>query len=177
MMGSSCIPSGASYLAAFGFGIVAVVLSSWLVLLMRAVYRDDKTLRRDLMNAAPLWMVGFTGFIVLIASGISLIEWADSCLPADGWSGLGAVFIGLGLAVAVTAVGRLIYNRVRVGTTGEPVARGDESSSQPSSSGETPVAKRPRTLPLERRRVIVEYVITYGAAVLVIVIGAGLAWY
>jgi hypothetical protein len=175
-MDSSCIPSGISYLVAFGFGVVAVVLSSWLVLLMRAVYRRDKGFRRDLMNAAPLWMVGFTGFIVLFASGNSLIEWADSCLPADGWSGLGTAFIGIGLVVAVAGVGRLIYNRVGVGTASEPVDNGDETGSLPSTSGEAPVAKRPRNLPVERRRVIVEYVITYGAAVVVIVIGAGLAW-
>lgn len=175
-MDSSCVPSGASYLVAFGFGVIAVVLSSWLVLLMRAVYRHDKGFRRGLMNAAPLWVVGFTGFIVLFASGSSLIGWADSCLPADSWSGLGAAFIWLGVAVAAAAVGRLIYNRVRVGTTSEPVDNGGETGSLPSSSDEAPAEKRPRNLPVERRRVIVEYAVTYGAAVIVMVIGAGLAW-
>lgn len=176
IMDSGCVPAGFSYLLGFGLGIAAIVLSSWLVLLMRAVYREDGGFRSGLANATPLWMAGFTGVVALLISADWLVGWTDRCLPADGWSGLGAVFIGLGLAVAVTAVGRLIYNRVRVGTTGEPVGRGDESSSQPSSSGEVPVAKRPRNLPVERRRVIVEYAITYGVAVLVIVIGARLAW-
>lgn len=121
-------------------------------------------------------MSGFTGVVALLISADWLIGWVETCLPADGWSGPGTVFIGLGLAVALTAIGRLIYNRVRVGSTGEPVDDGDEDSPQPSSSGEAPVAKRPRNLPVERRRVIVEYATTYGAAVLVIVIGAELAW-
>lgn len=175
-MNSSCFPAGFSYLLGFGFGIAAIVLSSWLILLMRAVYRDDGGFRRGLANATPLWMAGFTGFVALFNLKDWLVRWVETCLPADGWSGPGTVFIGLGLAVALTAVGRLIYNRVRVGTTGEPVDTGDESSPRPSSSGEAPVAKRPRNLPVERRRVIVEYATTYGAAVFVIVIGAGLAW-
>ncbi len=175
-MYSSCVPSGLSYLFALGAGAGLIVLSSWVILLMRAVYRDDGGFRRGLANAAPLWLPALTGVVTLFNFKNSVIGWAQTCLPADDWSAPGSVFIGLGLAVALTAVGRLIYNRVRVGTTGEPVDNGDENSPLPASSGEAPVAKRPRNLPVERRRVIVEYVATYGVAVLIIVIGAGLAW-
>lgn len=41
IMDSSCVPAGFSYLLGFGLGIAAIVLSSWLILLMRAVYRED----------------------------------------------------------------------------------------------------------------------------------------
>ncbi|MGI0520965.1 hypothetical protein ABY45_10360 [Microbacterium maritypicum] len=161
---------------AFGLGVAAVVLSSWLILLMRAVYREDEGFRSGRANATPLWMFGFTGVVALLISADWLVDWADHCLPADGWSGPGTVFIGLGLAVALTAIGRLIYNRARVATTGEPVDNGDENSPQSSSSGEAPATEHPRNFPVERRRVIIEYAITYGAAGLVIVIGTGLAW-
>lgn len=175
-MDSSCVPAGFSYLIAFGFGMAAIVLSSWLVLYKRAVYREDSGLQRGLARSTPLWWTGAIGVAALFISANWLLGWAETCLPADGWSGPGTVFIGIGIAVALTAVGRLIYNRVRVGTTGEPVDNRDETSSQPSSPGEAPVAKRPRNLPVERQRVIVEYAITYGAAVIVILVGAGLAW-
>ena len=174
-MYSSCVPSGFSYLLTFGFAAALIVLSSWVVLLMRAVYRDDGGFRFGLANAAPLWLPALTGVATLFNFKDSMIDWTQSCLPADGWSTLGSVFIGLGLVVALTAVGRLIYNRVRVGTSG-PVDNEEDTSSQPSLPEEAPAPERRRNLPVERRRVIVEYAITYGVAVLVIVIGAGLAW-
>lgn len=52
-MYSSCVPSGLSYLFALGAGAGLIVLSSWVILLMRAVYRDDGGFRRGLANAAP----------------------------------------------------------------------------------------------------------------------------
>lgn len=154
----------------------AIVLSSWLILYMRAVYREGGGFRSGFANAMPLWVPGITGVAAMFVITDWLVVWAGTCLPADVWSGLGTVFIGLGLAVALTAVGRLVYNRVRVGTTGEPVRNGDETSSRHSSSGESPAAERRRNFPVERRRVVVEYVVTYVAAVLIIVIGAGLTW-
>lgn len=175
-MKSSCIPAGFSYLLGFGMGTAAIVLSSWLILYMRAVYQEGGGFRSGFANAMPLWVPGVTGVAAMFIITDWLVMWAGTCLPPNDWSGLGTVFIGLGLAVALTAIGRLIYNRVRVGTTGEPVEDGYENSPRPASSGEAPSEKRPRTLPVERRRVIVEYAVTYGAAVLIIVIGAGLAW-
>ncbi|MFE7197790.1 hypothetical protein [Microbacterium oxydans] len=120
-------------------------------------------------------MAGFTGFVALLISADWLVGWTERCLPADGWSAPGSVFIGLGLAVALTAIGRLIYNRVRVGTAGEPVDDGGATSSQVPSSVESPAGERRRNFPVERRRVVVEYAVTYAVAVLFIVIGAGLA--
>ncbi len=175
-MYASCVPSGSSYLLAFGFGAALIVLSSWMVLLMRAVYRDDAGFRRGLANAAPLWAPGIAGVVTLFNFKDSLIGWVQTCLPGDGWSALGSVFIGLGVAVALTAVGRLIYNRIHVGTTGDPDSNEEKTRAQHSSTGDATVEKRPRNLPVERRRVIVEYAITYGTAVLLLVIGAGLSW-
>ncbi|GAA1153773.1 hypothetical protein MOX01_01700 [Microbacterium oxydans] len=157
-------------------GAAAIVLSSWLILYMRAVYREGGGFRSGFANAMPLWVPGVTGVLAIFVITDWLVVWASACLPPDGWRGLGVFFVGLGLATALTAIGRLIYNRVRVGATGEPVDNGDENSPQPSSPAEASIAKRPQNLPVERRRVIVEFAVTYGLAALVIVIGAGLAW-
>lgn len=174
-MDSSCLPAGFTYLGAYGLGIALIVLSAWLVLLMRAVYREDGGFRRALVNAAPLWVLVPAGVGLLYNSGNSLLGWADRCLPTAWWSTAGGSFIGIGLFLALTAVGRLIFGRIRARTTRESIEVGAETSLQQSPRGEATAEERPPNLPPERRRVIVEYVLTYGAAVLVILVGVGFA--
>lgn len=174
-MDSSCVPAGFSYLAAVGIGFAAIVLSSWVVMLMREAYRDDGGFRASLMTSAPLWMAGLTGAVALYHAGTWLVGWAQACLPAGGWRPAGAVIVGIGFTIAVTAAVRLVVGRLRVGKAVEPMENGDETSLAPSSTGQgDPVRRRPK-LPPERRRVIVEYALTHGAAVIVILIGVGLA--
>lgn len=172
---SSCFPSGFSYLLGFGMGIAATVLSSWLILLMRAVYRDGGGVQRSLANATPLWFAGVTGVAALFASGDWLLGWAEKCLPVDGWRVPGVLVVGIGVALALTAAVRLVIGRVRVGHEDEPGENHDDISGHDSSAGSEPVEARLPNLPPERRRVIVEYALTYGVAVVVILIGVGLA--
>lgn len=155
--------------------IAATVLNSWLILLMRAVYRDDGGFRRSLANATPLWVAGVTGVAALLVSGDWLLGWAEKCLPVDGWRVPGVLVVGIGVALALTAAVRLVIGRVRVGREDEPGESHDDVSGHYSSAGSEPVEGRLPKLPPERRRVIVEYALTYGVAVVVILIGVGLA--
>lgn len=77
--------------------------------------------------------------------------------------------------LALTAAVRLVIGRVRVGREDEPVENHDDISGHDSSAGSEPVEVRLPNLPPGRRRVMVEYALTYGLAVVVIVIGVGLA--
>lgn len=174
IMDSSCFPAGFSYLLGFGMGIAATVLNSWLILLMRAVYRNDGGFRRNFANAMPLWVAGLTGVAALFVSGDWLVGWVQKCLPTDGWKVPGVVVVGIGVALALTAAVRLIVGRVRVGREKQPIENQAEIIVHNSSPGlEVAEESRPK-LPPERKRVIVEYAITYVAAVLVILIGVGL---
>lgn len=174
-MDSSCFHAGLTYLLAVGVGVAAIALSSWLVLLMRAVYREDGGFRSGLANATPLWMPALTGVVAIFSFANLLVGWASTCLPADGWSIVGSLFILLGLALAFLAVGRLILGRICAGNVTGPVEDSDQAEAQQTSVGSTKATGRPRKLPLERRRVIVEYALTYGAAVVIILIGVGFA--
>ncbi|KQR39912.1 hypothetical protein ASF80_11250 [Microbacterium sp. Leaf159] len=156
---------------AFGFGIAAIVLSPWLILLGRAAYRDGPEFQRNLWNAVPLWGASITGVLALIGPGTSLVGWRDLCLPAYGWSTPGVIAMGVGVAIAVTAVARMIVGRIRVGNGTEKKHSSDETSPQQPQAEGTRTSK----LPLERRRVIVAYAVTYGAAVIVVIVGVGLA--
>ncbi|WP_337000665.1 MULTISPECIES: hypothetical protein [unclassified Microbacterium] len=160
---------------AFGFAISAIVLSSWLVQLMRAVYRNDPGFRRGLANATPLWATGLAGVGILFVSGDWLVNWVDTCFPADGWRGPGTAFIGFGVTVASVAAGRLIYNRVRVGRASKLTEDSIETSPPHSSAPAVTTERRPRNLSLERRRVIIEFALTYGASIVIILFGVGLA--
>lgn len=173
-MEPSCFPAGFSYLSAFGFAIAIVVLSSWLVMLMRAVYREDSGFRRGLADATPLWVPGLAGIVALFPIGNSLVDWADSCLPATGSTMPGALIIGIGLALALTAVGRLIFGRVRMGSAGAPMANREATSLQESPADAAITEERSPNLPPERRRIIVEYVVIYGVAVLITLTGVRL---
>ena len=173
-MDSSCFPAGFSYLTAVGMGVLAVVVSSWLVLFVRAVYRDHADFRRGFFTSAPLWGPGLGGIVALFLAGDSLVGWVNSCLPDECWNAVGVLFIGVGLALALTAAVRLIIGRARVGGAGEYTEDSDEDSSPSPSADPGRVGERRPNMPPERRRVIVEYAITYGAAVLVILIGVGL---
>ncbi len=173
-MDSSCFPSGLSYLAAFGFGVAAIVLSSWLVLYKRAVYREGGGLQSGLAKATPLWWSRLVGVVVLLISVFWLFGWGETCLPAGEWNGLGMVFIGLGVGVASIAVGRLIHNRLRLRETIGLTGNDDETNSHASQGDVVTEEGGPRKLPLERRRVIIEYATTYLVAILVTVIGVGL---
>lgn len=172
-MDSRCFPAGFSYLSAFGFGLAAIVLSSWLVLLMRAVYREDSGFRGGLANATPLWVPGLTGVVALLPIGGSLVDWADRCLPDTGWTMPGALIIVVGLALTLTAVTRLIFGRVRVGIAREPLEKRDSTRSRNSPAAAAAREERLPKLPPERRRVIVESALTYGVAGIVILAGVG----
>ena len=174
-MDSSCLPAGFSYLTGLAMGLAFVVLSSWIVQQGRAVYREDGGFRSGLWNASPLWVPALTGIVTLFALKDWLVNWVNTCLPAGGWSVPGTLFIGLGAAVALTAAGRLVVGRIRVGKTEGLGESGDEAEPQRQPVGAVSTEMRPRKLPLGRRRVIVEYALTYGAAVIVILIGVGLA--
>lgn len=173
-MDSSCLVSGFSYLLASGMAIAAIVLSSWLVQLYRAVYREEDGVRSGLANATPGWVAALTGVGALFVSWNWLRDWVDTCVSASRWSAPGALLIGLGLVVAMTAVVRLVYGRVRVGSVQEPSDSGDENSSQHSPADAATPAEHAPKLPLERRRVMVEFALTYGVAVIVAIIGVGL---
>ncbi|WP_372968038.1 hypothetical protein [Microbacterium sp.] len=155
-------------------GIAATVLNSWLILLMRAVYRDDGGFRRSLANAMPLWVAGVAGVAALLVSGNWLLGWAQKCLPDDDWKVPGVLVVATGVALALTAAVRLIVGRVRVGREDEALENYDDISGQHSSTSPETVEERLPKLPPERRRVIVEYVLTYGVAVAVILVGVGL---
>ncbi|MGN7949784.1 hypothetical protein ACTJKH_13640 [Microbacterium sp. 22215] len=156
-------------------GVAATVLSSWLILLMRAVYRDGGGFQRSLANATPLWFAGVIGVAALLVSGDWLLGWVEKCLPVDGWRVPGVLVVGIGVALALTAAVRLVIGRVRVGREDEPVENHDDTCGHDSSAGSEPVEGRLPKLPPERRRVIVEYALAYGLAVVVILIGVGLA--
>lgn len=172
---------------AFGFGIAAIVLSPWLILLGRAAYRDGPAFQRKLWNAVPLWGASITGIIALIGPGTSLAGWRDLCLPETGWNTPGVVVIALGIAVALFATVRMIIGRIRVGSGVERNERSDEKSDQSTDEGSyDSIQQQPADpdstkaasikMPAEGRRVIVAYALTYGAAAILIVVGAGLAW-
>lgn len=174
-MESSCFPAGFSYLSAFGFVIAIVVLSSWLVQLQRAVYREDGGFRSGLAEATPLWVPALAGVVAVFPIGSSLVSWVDRCLPAAGWAAAGVVLIGLGLALALIAVARLIFGRVRVRNAAESIPNHEVSSPRGVPADAATTTKPQPKLPPERRRVIVEYAFTYTVAVLVTLIGVGLA--
>ncbi|WEK61563.1 MAG: hypothetical protein P0Y60_02015 [Candidatus Microbacterium colombiense] len=155
-------------------GIAATVLNSWLILLTRAVYRDDSGLRRSFANATPLWVAGVAGVAALLVSGGWLLGWAEKCLPGDGWRIPGVLVVGIGVALALTAAVRLVIGRVQVGRQREPVESHDDISGQHSSTDPEIFEERLPKLPPERRRVIVEYALTYAVADVVIMIGVGL---
>ncbi|MGJ0390143.1 hypothetical protein [Microbacterium sp. CGR1] len=163
---------------AFGFGIAAVALSPWLVLRARAAYREGPAFQRGLWNAVPLWGAATTGVLCMFASGGSLVEWVDRCLPETGWNAPGVVVIALGIAVALLAMVRMILGRIRVGSGVERNESGESSdeSLQQQSPGPDSTKTATNKMPAEWRRVIVAYALTYGAAAIVIVVGAGLAW-
>lgn len=172
MTDSSCVPAGFSYLTAFGLGIFALVLSSWLVQLQRAVYRDGPALQRSLANATPLWVPGVTGALLIFLWAGWLVEWAKTCVPAKDWTVLGVLFLALALSVAFTAVARMIRGRVRLGS--RELAVGQAAGDSVSGEDAAIVGKRPPNLPPARRRVIVEFALTYEAAVIIALIGVGL---
>lgn len=64
-MDSSCVPSGTAQVIMVGFAIALVVLSPWLVLFGRAVYRDGPAFQRWIWNTAPLWGPVTTGIFLL----------------------------------------------------------------------------------------------------------------
>lgn len=168
MADSSCVPAGFSYLSGFGLGIFALVLSSWLVQLQRAVYRDGPAMQRGLADATPLWVPGATGALTLFVWSGLLAEWAKKCVPTADWNPLGVIFLALSVALAFTSVSRLIRGRVRLGAR-EPSAAHAVESSVSAIAG-----TRPPNLPPARRRVIVEFALTYEAAVIITLIGVGL---
>ncbi len=174
-MDSSCFAAGFSYISALGFGLASIVLSSWLVMLMRAVYREAGGFRSGLANATPLWVPGLAGIAALFPIGNSLFDWIERCIPATGWSAPGALIIGLGLALASVAVGRLIFGRVRVRNAADSFVNREATSPQDLTTGAWTTETGPPNLPAERRRVIVEYAVTYAVADLVLLIGIGLA--
>lgn len=180
-MDSSCVPAGIAHLLAFGAGIALVVLSPWLVLWGRAVYRDGPALQRWVWNAGPPWVLSTTGFIVLFGFGRTFAGWADLCLPGREWNAVGVLFIGIGGATALIAVARMIVGRIRVGNGARQTENSDktnensdETSTQPAHSVEAAPPARTRNMPVEQRRVIITYVLTYAAAVIVIIVGVGL---
>lgn len=171
MTESSCVLAGFSYLSACGMGIFAVVLSPWLVQLQRAVYRDGPALQRGLANATPLWIPFTTGVVILFVCIDWVVRWARKCVPAGDWNVLGVVVVALALALAVTAVIRLIRARIRLGSR-EPAIEHAEIGSVPDEGAATE-PKRSPNLPPERRRVILEFALTYEVAVIVTLIGVG----
>lgn len=181
MLDSSCVPSGISYAIMVGFAIALGVLSPWLVLLGRAVYRDGPALPRWIWNAAPLWGPVTTGVASLYAVGTLFGEWAGLCLPDREWNATGVVIIGIGFTVALIAVTRMIFGRLRVGdgtrkneNSGDTSESGVETSPRRSPADEVAPPARRRNMPIEQRRVIVAYVLTYVPAAIVITVGVGL---
>lgn len=180
-MDSSCVPSGTAQVIMVGFAIALVVLSPWLVLFGRAVYRDGPAFQRWIWNTAPLWGPVTTGIFLLYGVGTTFVEWSDLCLPPQERNRVGVLFIGIGVTIALIAVARMIFGRIRVGNgTGQSDNSGDtsesgvEASYQQSPAGEAAPRTRTRNMPIEQRRVIVAYVLTYAPAVIVIIVGVGL---
>lgn len=174
-MDSSCFPAGFSYLFGFGMGVAAVVLSSWLVLLMRGAYYDEGGFRQRLANATPLWMPALTGVAALFVTTGWLARWVEICLPATSGDSPGVWVTGIGCALAIVAVGRLIRGRVRVGRMDGSTADGTKTDMQSSAEGAEGPQIRPSKLPKQCRRVVTEYALTYGVSVLIILTGVGLA--
>ena len=172
MVDSQCVTAGTAYLVAFGFGIAAVVVSPWLVLAMRAAYTNDGGFRRGLLNATPLWAAAVPGVVLLFQSGNSLVDIALSCIPPSRPGVLGGVALGLGGAAAAIAVARLVAGRIRVDRCRRIETR-DEAASG-ARSAESPSAREARHTPLTRRRVIIQYGVTYGIAVVLAVVGFAL---
>jgi hypothetical protein len=141
----------------------------------RAVYRDNKDFRTDIANITPLWAGGLAGVCSLYFSVNALIDRANLCLPETAWSTPGVMILGLGLALAMTAIVRLIVARVRIGKGAESAVSQDGDSSPHHSAGTNTSDIRKPNLPPERRRAIVEYTVTYGTAVVLILVGAGIA--
>lgn len=103
-----------------------------------------------------------------------MIGWVGRCLSADAWGILGVLFIWLGAVAAVLAVARLILGRIRVGrSAGLGDARLPEAPHVPAAAEAAQV--HAVTLRRSRRRVVVEYAVTYELAVIMILIGVGLA--
>lgn len=180
-MDSSCVPSGISYAIMVGFAIALGVLSPWLVLLGRAVYRDGPALQRWIWNAAPLWGPVTTGVVLLHGVGTMFGEWSGLCLPHREWNATGVVIIGIGFAVALIAAAQMVFGRVRVGNgtrknedSGDTSESGVETSPRQSPADEATPRARTRNMPIEQRRVIVAYVVTYVPAAIVIIVGVGL---
>jgi MFS family permease len=175
---------------AFGLGTAAIVLSSWMVELTRASYRERGGIRSTLANATPLWMGCVTGVLMLFISIDWLTGWAKSCVPTSQWSAPGIFLVVLGLLVALIAIGRMILGRVR-GRTARPAKDTDTDTDTATatatatanlpaalaeSSPDALVTKaNPSKLPTGRRRVAIEYALTYLIAVITILIGVGVA--
>ncbi|KAA0960320.1 hypothetical protein FQ142_15965 [Microbacterium sp. ANT_H45B] len=164
-----------------GFAIALGVLSPWLVLLGRAVYRDGPALQRWIWNAAPLWGPVTTGVVLLHGVGTMFGEWSGLCLPHREWNATGVVIIGIGFAVALIAAAQMVFGRVRVGdrtrkneNSGDTSESGVETSPRRSPADEVAPPARRRNMPIEQRRVIVAYVLTYVPAAIVIIVGVGL---
>ena len=156
----------------FGMGIIAVVLSPWLTQFQRAVYRDGPAFQRGHANATPLWGPGALGVLMLFICVGWLGGWVEKCVPAGNLNAVGVVFLAFALALALTAVGRLIRERIHLGSSESAL---DHAAAAPLPPGSSAAAsERPPKLPPARRRVIVEFAITYEAAVIVILVGVGL---
>lgn len=173
MTGSSCVPAGFSYLTAFGLGVFALVLSSWVVQIQRAVYRDGPALQRGFANATPPWVPGLTGAVLIFLLSGWLAGWVQNCVPARDWNVFGVVLLAVAGVLALIATGRLVRGRIRLGSR-EPGAE-HVAGGTAASEASTGAAERPRFLSPERRRVIVEFALTYEAAVILALIGIGLA--
>lgn len=180
-MDSSCVPTGTAQVIMVGFAIALVVLSPWLVLWGRAVYRDGPAFQRWVWNTAPLWVLVTTGVLLLYGVGTMFGEWSGLCLPDREWNAVGVVFIGIGVTIALIAVARMIFSRIRVGNrnrqsenSGDTSESGVETRPQQSPADDAAPRTRTRNMPIEQRRVIVAYVLTYAPAVIVIIVGVGL---
>ncbi|MGJ0390142.1 hypothetical protein OD997_13215 [Microbacterium sp. CGR1] len=84
------------------------------------------------------------------------------------------LFIGIGGATALIAMARMIVGRIRVGNGARQTENSDETSTQPAHSVETAPRARTRNMPVEQRRVIITYALTYAPAVIVTIVGVGL---
>ena len=181
MTDSSCVPAGMAQVVMVGFAIALVVLSPWLVLWGRAVYRDGPAFQRWIWNHAPLWGPVTTGIFLLYGVGTTFGEWSDLCLPPREWNTVGVVIIGIGVTIALIAVARMIFGRIRLGNGirqsgdgGDTSESGVEASAEQSSADGAAPRTRTRNMTIEQRRVIVAYVLTYAPAVIVIIVGVGL---
>lgn len=171
MTASMCVPAGFSYLTGLGIGIIAIVLSPWLTQLQRAVYRDGPAFQRGIANAMPMWGPGAFGALMLLVCGGWIAGWVKTCIPIDEWNVVGLVLVGIALTMMLVAGLRLVRGRLLLGTREQGGER--SGSGQPPSDASMTAVERPRTLPPDRRRVIVEFVLTYEAAVIVLLVGIG----